>query len=100
MLHMALQMQLINPHLVINNDEQHYTLPIEMDIIKCLGSKAHFSSLSGDLYPVKDSKECVLALYFMDNKDIKTHCSVFTQRKCHHNLHTPCMCRAVHFSAW
>ena len=63
----AIHIQLMNPYLVITNDKQYYTQPMKKNIMKYLVSKGHFSSLSGDLYPVKDNKDCTLALYSNNN---------------------------------
>ena len=42
-LHKTIQLQLDNPYLALTNAEQYYFCPSEIDIIKSLYSKGHFS---------------------------------------------------------
>ena len=91
MLQKTIQIQLTNPYLAITNDEQHYGWPIELDIMKCLVSKSHFCSLSGDLYPLKCKNYCVLAVYSTSIKISKLIAQFWsrnsiTQLSLHHNL--------------
>ena len=47
-----------NKSLFITDDEQYYTHPVDMDIMKCLVSEGHYCSLSGGLCPVQGSTDC------------------------------------------
>ena len=72
----TLTTQMTNPHVAIKGNEQYYTCPMDMHIMKCLVSKGHYSSLSVGLYPVEGHTDCVLALYCNNDKAIQSHCSV------------------------
>ena len=55
MLHKTVTIQLTNPYLAICDDEQFYTCPVDVDIMKCL--------VSGGPYPVNGNNNCYLALH-------------------------------------
>ena len=76
MLHKTPHIHLRNSCLVITNDKQYYVCPIDMEIMKCLVSKGHYCSLSGALYPMQGSNDCLLALYFNNYHAINAHCSI------------------------
>ena len=65
-------MEIKNTYLAISDDEKFFTHPIDMDIMKCLISKGHYSSLSGGLYPIYNHTGCTLALYLKDDIQIKS----------------------------
>ena len=65
-----------NPYLAVTDDEQYYTCPVDMDIMKCLISNGHYCLLSGGLHPVQGSTDCALALYFNNDNAIKSYCSI------------------------
>ena len=44
MLHKTLTIEIANHYLVITDDEQYYSCPIDTDITKCLVSKGHYCS--------------------------------------------------------
>ena len=65
-----------NTSLAITDDEKYFTHPIDMDIMKCLVSKGHYSSLSCGLYPIYNHTDCALALYFKNDIQIKSICPI------------------------
>ena len=58
------------------NDKQYYACPIHFDVMKCLFSTGHFTTLSEGLYQIKEYNNCIFALYFNSDQDIKIHCSI------------------------
>ena len=65
-----------SPYSAVTDDEEHYTQPIDIDIMKCFISKGHYCSLSGGLYPVQGHMDSALALCCnMDNAS-KSHWSI------------------------
>ena len=70
-LHMIIQIQLINAYILQTNSEQYYVDPIGIDILKCLFFRGHFSSLSEGLYQLQGSSDFALALYFNNDKRTK-----------------------------
>ena len=92
-----------NPYPVLTNDEQNYTCPPDMDIMKCL---------YGGLCPVPGSTGGGLDLYLNNYNVIKLHCSItvntitknsMTQLKPNHYLMTviklnPIKCRCPDFT--
>ena len=63
----TLLIELKSPYLAITDNAKFYTHPLYMVIMKYLASKGHYSSLSGGLFPMKNSKNCALALYFQND---------------------------------
>ena len=65
-----------NLYLDINNDEQYYTHPIDMDIMKCLISKASYCSLVGGPCSAQGGRDCALVLNFNKDNAIKSYCLI------------------------
>ena len=63
-LHEILITHLMITYLTITNDEQYYTCPVDMDIMRHLVPKWHYRSQSGGLYPVQGSNVCSISLPF------------------------------------
>ena len=53
MLNKMLTNQASNPYLARTDDEQYYTHPVDVDIMKSLLSKGHYFSISEGSYPIK-----------------------------------------------
>ena len=76
MLYKTLSIHLTNPYPGIANDEQYYTHPVDMDIMTCLLSKGHYSSISGSIHPVQASTDCTLELNFSDKYAFTSYCFI------------------------
>ena len=80
MVYMALyktfKIELKTTYLAVTDDEKYFTHPIDMDIMKCLISKGHYSSLSGVLYCICKHIDCALALYIKNDIQIKSFCQI------------------------
>ena len=57
----------------------YVALPDEENIRLCIITKGHLCLFNQALYPIKQVKWCVYALFIQDQNRIKTNCKISTQ---------------------
>ena len=80
MLQKTWTMQVRKPDPAITDDEQYYTRPAGMDILKYCVSKGHYCSLSEGLFQVQGHTDCSLALYFSNDNACSHFILLYTHK--------------------
>ena len=75
----TLTLQITHLYLAMMGSEWYYKCPVSTEIIKCLLSEDHYSSLSGGLLPVQAHTDCALVFCFTNDNAVKTSCTIIVK---------------------